>query len=208
MDNLHIYNKYREVPKEALKDFNNGSFSGSDINTMWRIKSLTEEFGPCGIGWYFDIIRTWTENGVDSVVMCFAEIKLYVKYNGEWSKGISATGGSMLVKYFKSTGTKNNDEGYKSALTDALGVACKYLGFAANVYWENDKTKYTEDEKQDKPTPPQKEARPINNSQVSELESLKTNFEALINHYKVKKVFDLTYEQAEEALAAKRRQYA
>ena len=62
--------------------------------------------------------------------------------------------------------------------------------------------------KEDNPAPPQKEARLINNSQVAELESLKTNFEALINHYKVKKVFDLTYEQAEEALAAKRRQYA
>ena len=29
------------------------------------------------------------------------------------------------------------------ALTDAISVACKALGFAANIYWDNDKTKYS-----------------------------------------------------------------
>ena len=43
--NLEIWNKYAEPPKEALKDFNNGTFSGTDINTMWRLTCLTEQFG-------------------------------------------------------------------------------------------------------------------------------------------------------------------
>ena len=51
-DNLTYYNYARQVPKEALKAFNNGRFSGTDINPMWRIKMLTEMFGPCGVGWY------------------------------------------------------------------------------------------------------------------------------------------------------------
>lgn len=147
MDNLHIYNKYREVPKEALKPFDNGNFKGTDINTMWRIKCLTEEFGACGIGWAYDIVRTWTENGCNGEVLCFAEIKLFIKVDGEWSRGISAVGGSKLVSYIQSKQyNKNSDEGYKMAITDALGVACKLLGFGANVYWENDKTKYTANE--------------------------------------------------------------
>ena len=32
MANLDLYNKVREVPKEAQKSFNNGRFSGTDIN--------------------------------------------------------------------------------------------------------------------------------------------------------------------------------
>ena len=28
------------------------------------------------------------------------------------------------------------------ALTDAISVACKALGFGANVYWDKDRTKY------------------------------------------------------------------
>ena len=34
MDNLSYYNAFRQPPQEALKEFNNGSFKGTDINTM------------------------------------------------------------------------------------------------------------------------------------------------------------------------------
>lgn len=147
MDNLWLYNKYREVPASALKPFDNGKFKGTDINTMWRIKCLTEEFGACGFGWYFDIMKLWEVAGQNGELMCFAEIKLYIKKNDEWSKGISATGGSKLITYVQSKQYHtNSDEGYKMAITDALGVACKYLGFGADVYWANDKTKYTANE--------------------------------------------------------------
>ena len=157
MDNLSLYRKYCEVPKEALKAFDNGKFKGTDINTMWRIKSLTEEFGVCGIGWYPEIVRTWTENGANGEVLCFAEIKLFIKVNGEWSKGISATGGSTLVQYVKSGQYhKSNDEGFKMAITDALGVACKLLGFGANTYWEHGRSKYTEYDTEEQHKQPQK----------------------------------------------------
>ena len=146
MENLSIWEKYKQVPSNALKPFDNGNFKGTDINTMWRIKCLTEHFGPCGKGWYPEMVRTWTEIGADGEMMCFVEIKLYVKYGEEWSKGMSATGGSKLISFVKSKGyTKNSDEGYKMAFTDALGVACKYLGFGADVYWDNDRTKYTDE---------------------------------------------------------------
>ena len=147
MENLEIYNKYRVVPENALKAFNNGKFSGTDINTMWRIKSLTEIFGVCGFGWYYDIVRTWYEEAPNDEKLAFAEIKLYVKLDNEWSKGISAVGGSKIVNYFKTAGyATGNDEGFKMAITDALGVACKMLGFGADIYWANDKTKYSNNE--------------------------------------------------------------
>lgn len=51
MDNLEYYNRGREVPNEAKKTINGGRLNGmTDINPMWRIKKLTELFGPCGIG--------------------------------------------------------------------------------------------------------------------------------------------------------------
>ena len=44
-------------------------------------------------------------------------------------------------------GAYTSDECFKMALTDAISVACKALGFAADVYWDNDKTKYSEVQK-------------------------------------------------------------
>lgn len=143
MDNLSYYNAFREPPQEALKDFDNGNFKGTDINTMWRIKALTEQFGPVGKGWYFVPLRTWTEANGDETY-AFAEINLYVNYGGEWSKPIYGIGGNKLVTYVKSKDYyKGSDEAYKMAVTDAFGNACKYLGIGANVYWDNDKSKYT-----------------------------------------------------------------
>ena len=49
MENLELYNKVREVPQDAKKTISAGRIKGfTDINPMWRIKCLTEQFGPCG----------------------------------------------------------------------------------------------------------------------------------------------------------------
>lgn len=141
MNNLSIYESVRAVPQEAMKAFNNGSFSGTDINPMWRIKKLTEMFGPCGIGWYYEVTSERSETHAD-VTMAIVDLNLYVKHDGEWSKPIYGTGGNLLVKQTKQ-GLKPSDEGYKMALTDALSVACKALGIGADVYFQADKTKYT-----------------------------------------------------------------
>ena len=142
MDNMKIYDKVREVPKEAQKKINGGRMNGkTDINPMWRIRALTENFGPCGIGWYYDITNKWLEPGSDGEVAAFVEIALYIKEDGEWSKPIIGIGGNSFVTKERS-GFYTSDECYKMALTDAISVACKALGFGADIYWETDPTKY------------------------------------------------------------------
>ena len=88
--NMEYYEQLRVVPKEAQKSFSNGRFSGTDINPMWRIKRMTEIFGPCGIGWYYEVVNRTLEHSTDQNVICaFIGINLYINVNGEWSKPIS-----------------------------------------------------------------------------------------------------------------------
>lgn len=141
-DNLRFYDASREVPKTAQKSFNNGRFSGTDINPMWRIKKLTELFGPAGIGWYTEIISERAEKISDDTIFAIVDLNLYVKVDDEWSKPIYGTGGNTLMSSGK-RGVISSDEGYKMAYTDALSVACKALGIGADVYWDKDVTKYT-----------------------------------------------------------------
>lgn len=140
MDNMRIYDKVRSVPKEALKAFNNGRFSGTDINPMWRIKKLTELFGPCGIGWYTEVTRQEVVSADDQTMMVFVDVNLYIKDGDTWSKPIFGTGGNTL----KVKG-RGDDEGYKKAYTDAVSIACKALGIGADVWFANDTTsKYSD----------------------------------------------------------------
>jgi len=144
--NLELYNKVRAVPQEAKKEIAAGRLKGkTDINPMWRIKTLTDQFGPCGIGWYTEIAWTHREDSSSESVI-IVQINLYIKHNNEWSKPIVGVGGSMLCA-LESKGPYVSDECYKMAYTDAISVACKALGIGADVYWDKDSSKYAKPEK-------------------------------------------------------------
>lgn len=139
MGNLDLYNKLKVVPAEAIKPIQNGRLKGkSDINPMWRIKTMTEHFGVCGIGWKYVITKQWTETyGTETKAYC--NIDLFVKVDGQWSDAIQGTGGSSEVT-MERNGSYVSDECYKMALTDALSVAMKALGVGADIYFEKGKS--------------------------------------------------------------------
>lgn len=140
--NLYIYENVRSVPEAAKSKITGGRLNGkTDINPMWRIKMLTLQFGPCGIGWYYKAMKKWIETYNDEAA-AFVDIELYIKVDGEWSMPICGTGGSMFAEKEKN-GIHVSDECFKMATTDALSVACKQLGIGADVYWDKDKTKYS-----------------------------------------------------------------
>lgn len=143
MEKMEIYDRVRAVPDEAKKSISAGRLKGmTDINPMWRIKKLTEEFGPCGIGWWTKVTDRWTET-VGDETCAFVDLELYIKVGDEWSKPITGSGGSKLATKERS-GVYVSDECYKMAETDALSVACKKLGIGADVYFSADRTKYSQ----------------------------------------------------------------
>lgn len=139
MGNLDLYNKLKVVPAEAIKPIQNGRLKGkSDINPMWRIRTMTEHFGVCGIGWKYVITKQWTETyGTETKAYC--NIDLFVKVDDKWSDAIQGTGGSSEVT-MERNGSYVSDECYKMALTDALSVAMKALGVGADIYFEKGKS--------------------------------------------------------------------
>lgn len=140
--NLELWEKLNQPPPSALKPITGGRLKGkSDINPQWRYLALTEQFGPCGIGWKYTIDKLWLEPGSNGEVFAFARISLYVKSDGEWSDPIPGIGGSKLIQK-EAGGLYNNDEAYKMTVTDALSVAFKVLGGAADIYmglWDGSK---------------------------------------------------------------------
>ena len=125
MDNLHIYDAGRSVPETAVKKITGGAYGAaglSDINPQWRIEKLTEIFGACGVGWYFEP-EVWVSEGV-----MYGHVQLFHKLeSGEWSKPVHGYGGTKL--------TGKDDDAAKSTVTDALGNACRYLGIGADVWF-------------------------------------------------------------------------
>lgn len=194
MDNLKYYEMGREVPEYAKKPFNNGSFSGTDITPMWRIKKLTEMFGPVGLGWYTEILSERCEEH-GGVTIAVVDINLYVKYDGEWSKPIFGTGGNIIVR----SNGKVSDEGYKMAYTDAISVAAKAIGIGADVYFEKDRTKYTAEPKEE----PKADYKRATANQVKILAAKYTgaNLAKLLKANGIERIEDLPMEKASELIA-------
>ena len=139
INNLRFYEFLRLVPQHALKTIGAGRLKGmSDINPVWRIKAMTECFGPCGIGWKYEVTKQWQEP-YGQEVKAFCNINLYIKVDGAWSDPIPGTGGATLVEVNSKGYLYVNDEGHKMALTDAMSVAMRSLGVAADVYFSKDK---------------------------------------------------------------------
>ena len=161
MENLGIYESVRQVPPSAQREIQAGRLKGkTDINPMWRIKALTEQFGPCGIGWKYVITDKRLEQGANNEVSAFVDIDLYIKVDGAWSDAIPGTGGSAFVASERN-GLYTSDECYKMALSDAVGTACKALGMSADIYYEKDRSKYTLPAAEpDKPKPPKEPEAP------------------------------------------------
>jgi len=129
------YNAVKTVPQSALKIIDFGKLKGKyDISPQWRWEILTEVYGICGVGWYFDIVDT-KEVLVEATgeTMLYVKVNLYIKDGDEWSKPIPGYGGDFLI-YKDKNGYHGNDEAFKMAVTDALGTAAKMIGVGADVY--------------------------------------------------------------------------
>ena len=155
MENLTIYEIFRKVPKEAQKTIKGGRLTGfTDINPMWRIKMLTEKFGICGFGWKYEITSQEIKDGANGEKVAFVNILLFIKINEEWSAPIPGLGGSSFVANEKN-GAYTSDECFKMALTDAISIACKALGMGADIYFDQDKSKYNKIENTPEPIKPE-----------------------------------------------------
>ena len=155
MNNRRIWDKVHKPDPTSLKTIGGGRLKGmTDINPQWRFQAATDVFGPCGIGWWYTIKELWTAPGSDGQVMAFARVDVFYRDGETTSHPVEGIGGSMMISKEKDY-LYTNDECYKMAVTDALSVAFKALGFGAEIYagrWDG--SKYLE-----KPKPPEQTAQ-------------------------------------------------
>lgn len=134
--NLKYWELFRKVPDNACKPILDGKLKGkTDINPVWRLKVLTEHFGPIGIGWHYETAERWTDSA-NGELIANVRIKLFIHPEGStaWAP-IEGIGGSKISGYGKGN---CDDEAWKMATTDAISVACKSLGIAADIYFAKD----------------------------------------------------------------------
>ena len=129
-ENLAIWNALGKTDPKHTKAFNRaGGFKGTAIKPIYIQQRLTEQFGPCGIGWgmgepSFQVVQADGEILVYCTVSCWHT----TPENILWGVG----GDKVQTK--RQSGAFNDDEAFKKAFTDAVGNAFKSIGVGADVH--------------------------------------------------------------------------
>jgi len=133
-----IWKRLFKTDSRFTKEFRRaGGFSGTDINPTYRMAVMTEEFGPCGLGWGWNIEDRWSEQFGDR---CYAFVQCSIWYKLDYgSEEVICTTGSQIggTEYGRTP-----DEAYKMAVTDAIGKCMTSLGLSADIYMQQYDSKY------------------------------------------------------------------
>ncbi len=130
-EKMSLWDAVARPPESALSEIKGGRMSGkTDIKPQWRLQVMTEQLGPCGKGWGYEIEKIWTEPGPDGQLFAFVFVHVWI---AGFEQTVPGVGGAMLVEKEKN-GLHCDDDAFKKALTDGIGVAMRALGVAADIY--------------------------------------------------------------------------
>ena len=129
--NLDIWNDLAVTDPRHTKEFSRaGGFKGKSIKPIYVIRKVTEQFGPCGVGWGINTPAYQIVNGPDGEIAVYCNVTIW---HGTRENVVPGVGGDFIVKKNK-YGLFADDEAFKKAFTDAVGNALKFLGMSADVY--------------------------------------------------------------------------
>lgn len=141
MSNKALWDRVCVTDPAAVKPITGKQYSGNSPKPYWIVERLTDEFGPCGIGWGFQIIQERFERFSDTDTLHIAAVRFWYVLDGQ--RGELEQIGQTKASYTTSKGSFMLDEDApKKSVTDALIKCASYLGFAGDIFsgrWDDSK---------------------------------------------------------------------
>jgi hypothetical protein len=131
--NKALWERAFTTDPQAVKPITGKQYNGNSPKPYWIVERLTDEFGPCGIGWGFSILNERFERFSDTDTLHVAVVKFWYELEGK--RGELEQVGQTKATYTTSKGTFLIDEDApKKSVTDALVKCASYLGFAGDIF--------------------------------------------------------------------------
>lgn len=152
MSNLDLWNRVSKTDPKHVKPITGKQYSGHSPKPYYIVQRLTEEFGPCGAGWGFEIKDERFERLSETDVLHVARVRFWYRpadtpqvicdfeQMGQTKACYMTSSNKLLV----------DEDAPKKSVTDALVKCASYLGFAGDIFsgrWDD--SKYIADLKQE-----------------------------------------------------------
>jgi hypothetical protein len=151
-DNTALWKRAFFTDPAAVKPITGKQYNGNSPKPYWIVQRLTEELGPCGIGWGFAILSERFERfgeGASAEALHIACVRFWYTLGDK--RGEFEQVGQTRASYTTSKGKFLVDEDApKKSVTDALVKCASYLGFAGDIFsgmWDDSRyVAWAEDE--------------------------------------------------------------
>ena len=186
--NKDLWNRVCTTDPKAVKEITGKQYRGNSPKPYWIVERLTEEFGPCGIGWGFTITNERMERLSPDDVLHVAVVDFWYKLGAE--VGHIQQVGQTKATYMSSKDKLVVDEDApKKSVTDALVKCASYIGFAGDIFagrWDDSKyvaqanAEYRAKEAEAKATPADAKALDeLRNAAMDGAKALREKFESM-----------------------------
>lgn len=142
MSNTELWDRVCKTDPKQVKEITGKQYKGNSPKPYYIVRRLTEEFGPCGIGWGITILSERIEQLSENDRLHVAHVRLWFMQAG--TRGEIEQIGQTMAAYMKSDKSKvvTDEDAPKKSVTDALVKCASYLGFAGDIFagrWDDSK---------------------------------------------------------------------
>jgi hypothetical protein len=154
MNNKDLWDRVKTTDPKSVRPISGKQYQGNSPKPYWIVERLTEEFGPCGIGWGFTIVSERMERlGPDDVLhIAVVDFWYTLTVSDDASKAgfpdAKLRGHIQQIGQTKATYMSSKDklvvdeDAPKKSVTDALVKCASYIGFAGDIFsgrWDDSK---------------------------------------------------------------------
>lgn len=132
-ENLALWERVEKTDPKHTKAITGKTYQGTSPKPHYLIHKATETFGPCGIGWGFQIVDERIEDGAGGERMSIARVKVWYKWGGERGE-VEHIGGTSFSGIRASGKSFTDEDAPKKSVTDALIKALSMIGFAGDIF--------------------------------------------------------------------------
>jgi hypothetical protein len=150
MDNLDLWNAVERTDPSHTKAITGKAYQGTSPKPHYLVRKATETFGPCGIGWGFEIAD---EKLLDGALLDpgfferihMARVRVWYEWDGKRGT-IEHVGQTVFCGKRKDGKPFTDEDAPKKSVTDALVKALSMIGFAGDIFMGRfDDSKYVND---------------------------------------------------------------
>lgn len=150
--NLTLWNAVERTDPKHVKPITGKQYQGNSPKPHYLVHKATETFGPCGIGWGYEVISERVEEGAGGEKLHIARVRVWYEWGGKRGQ-VEHIGGTQFSGTRRNGNPFTDEDAPKKSVTDALVKALSMIGFAGDIFMGRyDDSKYVASLHEGEPT--------------------------------------------------------